>query len=170
MKILRWIERTHVLIGSLGGVATMIMIFSILPDVFARNFLGFSISGVSEFNVALLVTLVFVGLAGAQVQGAHFRVGLLDAVLGETRALRVARMVTNAISIAIFAVVLKATSTQALASAKRGEYTFGDVQFPIWPFKIIVCVGLLMLLVQLVVDLIRLFLTEDSDTGQAKGS
>jgi len=170
MKILSWIEKAHILVGSLGGVATMIMIFSILPDVFARNFLGISIAGVSEFNVALLVTLVFVGLAGAQVQGSHFRVSLIDSILGESRAFRVTRIFTAAISIAIFSLTLKATSVQAISSAKRGEYTFGDVQFPIWPFKIIVSVGIFMLLVQLVVDLMRLVLKEDNYTEQAKDS
>lgn len=168
MKLVRWIEKAHVFVGSLGGVATMLMIFSILPDVFTRNFLGFSISGVSEFNVALLVTLVFVGLAGAQAQGAHFRVGLIDTILGRGRAYQLVRIVTTLISIAIFAIILKATSIQAITSTRRGEYTFGDVQFPIWPFKIIVSVGILLLLVQLFLDLIKLFLSDREDAEQKK--
>jgi len=44
----------------------------------------------------------------------------------------------------------------ALRSTQRGEISFGVITFPIWPAKIILAAGLILLTIQLVMDILRL--------------
>lgn len=154
MPVVNWIERFHVALGSLSGIATIIMIALVVPDVIMRKFFSATIPGASEANILLLVIMVYLGLAGAQAREAHFRVTLLTD--------RLPRQVVQSLQIAVllmllagFGLLASMTTGNALASVGRGEASFGVIAFPLWPGRIAVALGLWLLCLQFFLDLVR---------------
>jgi len=164
---LAWIDRLHLWLGSLSGLAILLMILLIVPDILGRKFFNTTIPGASEANVLLLVILVYLGLAGAQARKAHFRVSFLVEALpaGLQRALKI---LTTLLSLLFIAMVAWLTCRSAWMSTLQGESSFGIVRFPIWPSRIAVALGLVLLGLQLAVDLLRLILDGDDTPGEPR--
>ncbi|MEM1316089.1 MAG: TRAP transporter small permease [Pseudomonadota bacterium] len=156
-RLASWIERLHLALGSLSGVATIAMIALVLPDVILRKFFSATIPGASEANILLLVIMVYLGLAGAQARGAHFRVTLLTDRLpeGVVRGLEALMLL---LALGGFGLLAWMTTENAAASFARGEASFGVIAFPLWPGRMAVALGLWLLCLQFVVDLLRLAL------------
>ncbi len=52
----------------------------------------------------------------------------------------------------------------AIRSTQRGEVSFGVIAFPVWPGRIILAAGLILLSIQLLVDFVRLLAGVDEST------
>lgn len=150
------IERVLVALGSISGVATVVMILAVVPDIIARNFYNVALHGVGELCVALLVIMVFFGLAGAQVQGAHFKVSMLETIWGQNRIIRTLKYFGIILSIGVFTLITWLTGVNAWRSFVQGEMELGVATFPVWPQRMVVTVGLALLTLQLTLDLLRL--------------
>ncbi len=148
------ISRAHVLLGASSGVATLVMILLIVPDVLLRKFAGVTIPGASEGSVLLLVVLAYLGMAGAQANQAHFSADFLVHRLRPAwrRRLQVAALI---LSLVFVLAVAWLTTASAWESTVRGESSFGIVRFPIWPSRIAVALGFALLALQIVVDIVR---------------
>src|SRR5690606_17730459 len=149
------IERLHVALGSLSGVVTLVMILSVVPGALGRALFNAPIPGSSELNVALLVARIYLGLAGGQARRAHFRVTVvLDRLpLGVRRVLD---MLTTAAAFVAFSLTAFLTADMAIDAVESGEVSFGLIEFPIWPARIVLAAGIAFLALQLLVDLVRL--------------
>lgn len=161
-SIVEKIERFNIAVGSLSGVVTFLMMVIIIPDIATRNALNISITGASETSVALLVILVFLGLAGAQTKKAHFRVGVLDSLLDRNLAGKIIRILGIAASIAMFAALAWLTTKTAIRSYQQGEVTVGLSYFVIWPQRVFIAVGIILLTLQLLIDLARVIANKTS--------
>lgn len=166
MAFVQWIERMHIALGSLSGIATIIMIALVVPDIIMRKFFSATIPGASEANVLLLVIMVYVGLASAQARSAHFRVTLLTDRLpaGVARSLQALMLI---LAICGFGLLAAMTTENAIASFRRGESSFGVIAFPLWPGRIAVAAGLWLLCLQFLLDLLRTMtgIQRTPDTG-----
>lgn len=149
------ISRFNVGLGSASGLSTMLLILIIVPDVIARKFLGFTIPFASEMAVFLLVCKIFLGLPGAQASKANFHVTLISGRL-PARAARILKIVTLTLSLVLIAMLGWYATHEAVRSTGAGEAVYvGANQFPVWPQRIVVSIGLVLLGVQLLVDLVR---------------
>lgn len=164
-RLADWIERLHVSLGSISGIVTIAMIALILPDVILRKFFAATIPAASEANILLLVVMVYLGLAGAQARGAHFRVRLLTDRLpeGVNRVLEAPMLV---LALGALGLLAWMTTRSATTSVQRGEASFGVVAFPLWPGRVAVAAGLWLLCLQVVVDLLRLALGVRRESGE----
>ncbi|MEM8852469.1 MAG: TRAP transporter small permease [Pseudomonadota bacterium] len=165
---MEWVERFHVALGSLSGIATIVMIALVVPDVILRKFFATTIPGASETNILLLVLMIYLGLAGAQARGAHFRVTILTDRLpdGARRALEVVMLSAAVAGLSLLAVL---TTQSAMTSISRGETSFGVIAFPLWPGRVAVAVGLWLLCLQLVLDVIRALVGAPRRTSREEG-
>src|SRR5690606_5466033 len=98
------VDRALIALGSASGIATLLMILIVVPDVFARKFFSVTLPAASEINVQLLVLLVFLGLAGADARNAHFAVMSLTDRLG-SRPRRAMTAITTALSLAFASIM-----------------------------------------------------------------
>lgn len=168
MRLMHLIERCHVALGSLSGIATLLMIALVVPDIILRKYFSQTIDGASEANVLLLVMMVYIGLAGAQARGAHFRVTLVTDRLppGAQRFLAALMALLSIAGIGLLAVM---TTENAIGSVQRGEASFGVISFPIWPGRVMVALGLWLLVLQFFLDLLRaIFGLASEDTQEAR--
>jgi len=149
------IDRLHVGLGSLSGLATMVMMLIIVPDVLLRKFFNVTIPGAAEGSVLLLVLMVYLGLAGAEARGANFAASFfIERRSGGQQ--RAAAVLTTLAALGFAALMAWLTGKAAWASMLRGESTFGIVRFPIWPSRMVIALGFALLTLQFALQLQRL--------------
>src|SRR3546814_14470926 len=77
------VSRFNTGLGSASGLATMLMMMIIVPDVILRATISFTIPLATEIGVLLLICKIFLGMPGAQASRANFHVSVLSELLGE---------------------------------------------------------------------------------------
>ncbi|MDI2099470.1 TRAP transporter small permease [Ruicaihuangia caeni] len=127
----------------LATVCTLLLALAITADVLARFLTGRSLVGMVELSETLLVSMVFLGLAYCGYLGAHISMNLVTAAL-PGRAAAVARTIAYALVTALLVWMLWATAGRALDSFFSGEFKFGLAQWPLWPARTAIAVGILI--------------------------
>ncbi|HJF15785.1 MAG TPA: TRAP transporter small permease [Enteractinococcus helveticum] len=150
-KLIRGIART---LAVLSAVAIVVMVIAIAIDVFVRNFTGASLGGMIEIAETAMVTAVAFGLAWAGVNGEHVAVTLVTDRFGP----RLAKIV----NIFVWLVVAVYTAWLGYANILRSmdswastETRFGLVQWPMYPMRWVLTIGIISLFIVAVVNLIR---------------
>jgi len=149
----KWIEHLNLRLGALAGAATILLMFSIVPDLISRSFFGIAIYGMSEASIMLLVFIVFLALPAAQANKAHFYVSALDSVLSPRNTQRMWAF-RHFISFLIAAFFAWYSIAAAIESTLRMEQSYAVIEFPVWPAKIGVASGFSLFAVQLLFDLL----------------
>ncbi len=128
----------HKIASSLSMAAGLLLLGVILltvADVISRNVLSASILGTVEISTLLLVTIAFLGLASAEIDGRHVTVNLIEEKLplGSRKALCAVRIL---LLLALFAIVAWGLFNVLLSSIDRQETTNGILRLPTWPAKL----------------------------------
>lgn len=154
-RIINSYSRFSIALGSLSGMSTMLLVLIIVPDVIGRKFFNAPIPGAQEMSVLLLVCKIFLGMPGAQASGSNFSVSLIHGVMSPWQR-RIADAATTLVAAVVFGLMARMSVISAIRSTQRGEISYGVIAFPIWPGRIVLAVGLILLTVQLVMDFLRL--------------
>lgn len=149
----RAVEQLNIRLGALAGVGTILLIFSVVPDLLARGLFGTSIYGMAEISIMLLVFIIFLALPAAQVHKEHFYVAVLDALLPEP-ALLLVKMLRCLASAAVVGLFAWYSINSAWESTLRLEQSYAVIAFPVWPARIGIACGLTLLTLQFLIDAI----------------
>lgn len=155
MKLL-WSRRAPIAAGIRGltslaavlaavGIAALMLIS--VGHVVLRTAGGGGIPGQIEVSEIILVGVAFLGMAYAQRRSAHVGTSLLTDRL-PARAARVARACGKWVMVLFVAWLLYATAERAISSYLIGESRFGLVPVPIWPARVLLALGVLVLLLE----------------------
>lgn len=140
-----------VYVGALIGVSGIFfLMLSTSLDVIWRTTFGSPIRGVQDYSSVAMVLVVYLSLAYAEKQGSHVSFGLIMDRLSR-RASSTLTAVGLAVSTAVLAWVVFATGQEAINSVARGEYLVGLARAPLWPARIGLTAGLILLCYQLLV-------------------
>lgn len=147
------LRRLSMLLGAAAGAGTALLMLTVVPDLVARNFFGEAIYGMAETGIFLLVLIVYLGQSVAQVRKEHFHVGVLDTMLspGKLQCLWVFRHLVSAGVCGVFSWY---ATKGAYSSTLKLEQSYAVIEYPIWPAKIVVAVGLVLLTIQFLIDAI----------------
>lgn len=145
------LTRVSRLCAEVSGWLVIPMMFSIFLDAVLRGVFNVALLGVVESNSLLLVTLIYMGLAGAQASGANFRLTLVTERL-PSRAQAVLSAVGWLFVLIVLAILTGFCVQEALFSYAKGETSYGLVNFPLWPSRLVVAFGLALLWLQLLLD------------------
>lgn len=147
MRMVRKCGAAFAVVGSLVSAAIM---FGMVLDVTWRGITGGSIPGMIELVETFMVVVVFLGLAHAEATGAHVRMNLVTNVLPLK-----ARCVVKATGMAICSIVsvwmAYSSSVRAVMSTALREVRPGLLQFPVWPARILIAVGFILLALEYVI-------------------
>ncbi|WP_447928174.1 TRAP transporter small permease [Vreelandella sp. EE27] len=130
---------THKIASSLSMAAGLLLLAVILltvSDVFSRNVFGASILGTVEISSLLLVTIAFLGLASAEIDGRHVAVNLIEAKL-PLASRKVLIVVRTLLLVALFLIVAWGLFNVLLSAIDRQETTNGILRLPTWPAKLV---------------------------------
>lgn len=137
------------LLGTVGMISAMLVG---VADVVGTEFLGRPVLGTLEFTESTMVLVVFGALAYAQERRAHIRVELLYSYAGP-RGKSFMEAVTHIVAFIFFALVAWQGYVELLYSWEIKESTMGSVRFPLYPARVLLLVGVVLLLLRLAIDI-----------------
>ena len=159
----RLVESIARLFSWVSGVVTLLLMLLVVAEVVLRDLFGSSLGGSIELSEVALVFLVFLGVAYAQQADAHVSTNLLTARIPP----RAASVLKSVAMLAMTVVLLWATYVTAIRgwdSMRAGEARFGLRSVPVWPARLMIPVGLLLL------SLETLFTAVDAWNGRRVGA
>ncbi len=133
-----------------GGLALILLALVVTADVAARA-VGIPLVGAAEIGGILLAMLVFLSLGHTQAMRGHVAIEVLVTMF-PPRLRRLADIVSLLVCLAIGIVLTDATTRGAWDSYADQEFQFGTIQFPLWPIKSVVALGLGLLTLQFAVQ------------------
>lgn len=155
LEWLRWIDRFNTLLAVIGGIATVGLMLNIVADVIGRFFFNNPLPGTLDMTqFAWMPMLVSLGLGYALLRGEHIRVNLLTAPTGP-RVQRIIEIVGMAFTLATVAMLIWFGTEKAQDAMGFGEKAVGTPWLSIWPFRWMIVVGLIGLLLQACAQLLR---------------
>lgn len=169
---LKWIDRLSAVMAVVGGVATVGLMVNVIIDVTGRYFFHQPLRGTLELTqYGWMPTLVSLGLGYALLRGEHIRVNLLTAPTRPRtqRVIEISSMTFTLVTIALFAWL---AAEKARSSTAFRESVVSVPWLEVWPFRWILVIGLMVLLLQTFATLARAITVEefhasDEDEGAA---
>lgn len=139
--------------GIISGGAIFAVMCLVVMNVILRYTLNAPIAGTLELTESALPIIIFFSLAFTQYEGGHIRVVLLTQHFSPKirRFIRVAALLAGS---GLFAWGAWASWGLAAKSFGFHEMQRGSIRFPIWPIKMSVFFGLLLLSTQFLIDAI----------------
>lgn len=152
-RILRLSELTAGLSKWLSASCLLVLVTIVVVDVVFRNMGIVAIAGVSELANYLQIGLVYTGLAFAYQDGSFIRMDLLlDRFRG--RAERVRSVIVKLVSIATVCLIFWFSVKTMLNSYEHDIVSIGVLRVELFIPQSVVCAGLLLFIVQMVLDLV----------------
>ncbi len=139
-----------VLLGSLGMLASMAIC---VADVIGTDFFDWPVPGALEFTESTMVLIVFGALAYTQEKRGHIRVEILYGLFGP-RVRSFMDLMTHVIALVFFALVAWYSFGELSYSWEIRESTMGTIRFPLYPARLLLSAGAVLLVVQLVLDVV----------------
>ena len=142
-----------VLLGSIGMLASMAIC---VADVIGTNFFDWPVPGTLEFTESTMVLIVFGALAFTQEKRNHIRVEILYALL-PARVQSLLDFLTHLIALVFFILVAWYSFGELAYSWEISESTMGTIRFPLYPARLLLSAGAVLLILQLALDVIADF-------------
>jgi TRAP-type C4-dicarboxylate transport system permease small subunit len=142
-----------VLLGSLGMLASMLIC---VADVIGTNFFDWPVPGTLEFTESTMVLIVFGALAFTQEKRGHIRVEILYALF-RPAVQSFLDMVTHFIALVFFVLLAWYSFGELSYSWEISESTMGAIRFPLYPARLLLSAGAVLLILQLLLDVIADF-------------
>lgn len=153
-RVERWLDTVERALSFSAAILVLVLTLLTAAEVVLRYGFNSPIPGTWELSQLLLVGIVFLGFAHTQAKGGHVRVELLIARVGPAWR-RGLDLLGLAVGVAVFAVIFWVGLKDTWTAWAIADYTLGSVAFPIWPSKLMVPVGSLLLCLRLVVQIVR---------------
>ena len=135
----------------LAAGAVLVMMLVGVADILGTRFFNRPIPGTHELTETMMVAAIFLSLAIAQAQGRHVRVEMLVDRLGP-RGRAAFGALADVASMLAFALIAWYGWRAGITATAIGEFTSGQIPFPIWPAKLCLAVGASLAVVQCAVD------------------
>lgn len=150
----RYLRRQSAALGLLAASALLALMLATVADVAVRFISRSSLPGMLEVAESALVVSVFLGLAWTSMQGSHVAVSIVTDRLrpGVARAVSLAVWLLNA---GLLAWMTYASASRALQATALHESRFGIVQWPIWPLRWVIAIGLALWLVVAIANVVH---------------
>ena len=122
-------------------------------DVVLTQFVGRPIPGAVEMSEAAMAVLVFLGLGQVQRGSEHITIDLFTQRLNSTWTIRM-RIVTSLLELIFMTALAIAAWAFLLRSIRLSETAIGYFNFPLYPAKALVFVGIVLATIELLRKLI----------------
>jgi TRAP-type mannitol/chloroaromatic compound transport system permease small subunit len=153
-SILKVIDRTNgFVVKILGGIVLVVMITGVY-EVSMRYLFGLPTSWVWEMNGFLLSVMASLGGGYVLLRKSHVRVDIIYQAFS-TRTKAILDVVTFVFTILFLGVLLWQTGVMSFQSLQYFEHSQTDFRPPVYPFKIIMCIGVFLFLMQAIADFVR---------------
>jgi len=140
--------------GLASAVSTFVMLVLVVANVIGRYLFNAPITGAFEITESLLVVIIMLGLGLTQYHDGHIRVTILTRRMPLAWA-RLAKICALLLGAVFFAWCAYASWKFAYESYSFNEQEWGTITFPLYPFKFVVFLGVVLLGIQFLLDTIH---------------
>jgi TRAP-type C4-dicarboxylate transport system permease small subunit len=162
-------NRVAMVLSVIAALSTIALMVSVIADVISRRSGSGSLPGMMELSESLLVIMTFLGMAQAERVSAHVRTTLLTDRLPD-----VARMWVQAGAYVIYFAIVAwwayASVLRAVESTQRSEYRTGILEFPVYPARIVLAIGMVALAFLVLVRLVEVLTKYEVEEPQSVAS
>jgi TRAP-type C4-dicarboxylate transport system permease small subunit len=137
----------------LAGASLVLMTLLGAADIVGTKFFNRPLPGTFEATEALMVLTVFLSLAHVQARREHIAVDLVVSRLGGG-ARRALELGARLLTLGVFTVMGWQGWVLGVASVRDREYASGIVQFPVYPSKLALAVGVTLMVFQAILDVL----------------
>lgn len=146
------IKLVNNILAELCGWMTGVVMLLLLVDVICRTF-GTPIMGVAELAMFVMVGTVFAGLANCEMEKGHVRVDSLVGML-PPKGQKIAMAITYGVAALTIGCAAVATCENAYWSFVDNEGIAGAINYPLWPVKFIMALGMILYTLQIVLNMV----------------
>lgn len=132
-----------------AGLLLLALMFLTVADVVGRSVFGQSVLGTVDISTLLLVTIAFLGLASAEIDGKHVSVTLVEARFGH-RSRMVLSGIRAVLLLVLGSLVVWGMGEVLLSAYDRGETTNDILRLATWPAKLVLFLSFLLFFVMAV--------------------
>lgn len=136
----------------LSSLALVLLSCIVVIDATGRAF-GSPLASGTDIGVMLMVAVVFLALAGAQVSRDHVSMDALVSIF-PPRLRRLTNRLNLVVCLVIGIFLAYGTTRTALGSYSSGELALGALMLPLWPAKMIVAIGFILYSIVVLAQLI----------------
>lgn len=154
MKSFKFLEGLSKWMGVLSSAITFVMMVLVTISIIARFVFNNPIIGVVETTELLMVVVIYLGLAYVQLNHGHITVEVVVSKLSKQRRLPVT-VFSLLISIVFFGLLTWYGGEEAYDSVRINEVTGGSY-IPMYPSKIALAFGSLIMTIMLLSELIQM--------------
>ncbi len=167
--VLSVLDRVTVVFNVAGTVLIVGLMLLIGADVFGRQAFNAPVAGVPEMVSLSIVAIVFLQVPQALRSGRFTRSDALLNQVWKTRPglARLLEFVFDAISILVLLALLYAVWPLFVKDWQRDTFigAVGDFTAPVWPVKLVMVIGTVMLIAQFLARLFKFVTGRESGTG-----
>ena len=135
-------------------VAIALSILLTIADATLRYAFSSGIPGSYHLTEFLLVAIIALPLARCQIIHSHIRVDILIHRI-HGRALHIIEFVSLVLAFSLFAIAVYTTGENAVIAFVKGDFERGIINYPLWPAKSFVPIGIGVFCLTLLVEIFR---------------
>lgn len=158
LSLVRRVDSVSRAMARVTGYLTVVIMAGVVVDAVFRGGLDIALWGILEIGVLLLLALIYFGLPATQANRENFRVS----IIADRFPPALDKLVTwllLALQLAVLGILFWTTWRSSIFSFNRDEVTFGLVQIPLWPSRVMVSLGFTLLIAQTLATAIEYALT-----------
>jgi TRAP-type C4-dicarboxylate transport system permease small subunit len=140
--------------GLVAAISTFVMMLLVVANIIGRYLFNAPITGAFEVTESLLVVIIMLALALTQFHDGHIRVNIVTRRMPPIWA-HLARICALVLAVLFFLWCAYASWNFAYESYTFKEQEWGTITFPLYPFKFVVFIGIVLLAIQFVFDTIN---------------
>ena len=144
-------SKANQILSGFTGWLLLAMMFLLLLDIVSR-FIQKPVQGMAELSVFVLMIVIYLGMARCEEHNEHVNIEMITNRLSPSIQ-RFLPFLNKLVALGTVGILFYAVFMDAAAAYQRNETLFSDVEYPIWPTKFIMVIGLVFYLFQILVNL-----------------
>jgi C4-dicarboxylate transporter, DctQ subunit len=146
------VEKMATFLNYCAMVAIALSILLTIVDATLRYGFSSGIPGSYHLTEFLLVAIIALPLARCQIIRSHIRIDILIHRI-HGRALHIIELVTLLLAFSLFALAAYTTGENAIIAFVKGDFERGIINYPLWPAKSFVPIGIGVFCLTLLIDI-----------------
>jgi len=148
-----WVHRANQWLSGLAGWLMFAMMMLLVTDVVFRSF-GKPLLLMAELSVFVMMIVIYLGFSRCEEEHEHVRLSFIVNALPDHVRPKV-NAIANFVAVGVIALLFFAVSRDAWSSFVTGSAIEGMTDIPIWPTKFIMVIGMVIFLLQGIVNLMH---------------
>jgi TRAP-type C4-dicarboxylate transport system permease small subunit len=153
LSIERWLKNLERVFCYVAAGLVFVMIFPTTVDVVLRYVFNAPLPEMFQLTEFMMVGVVYLGIAYVQQLKDHIKIEIATQWMPR-KGQDILDLFGNLVGLFIFGLITWQTGRQAWEAWDTQDYTMGIVQFPLWPAKSLLPVGIGLFCLRLFLDLL----------------